>query len=260
MSLYWHIFRFRALRFLAYPTEMLATIVKRILEITFFVFLWTLVLKSSSATVTVQSLISYFLIASGIGEIVMAKWGGTGKFLADSVRQGKLSNYLIKPVSIIPNLFFSELGTNIPKRILALIFIIVGVALNPPQTLTAVFLFMVFFVASFVIALCYVILLGCMYFYVPEASGIKNSIEHMARILSGAAVPLTFFPESMFKVVKLLPFQTMIYAPTNALSTNSISTEVLGQIVVSYFWLVVFVAFAWFVWRQSIKHYEAAGI
>ncbi|OGM30089.1 hypothetical protein A2801_03195 [Candidatus Woesebacteria bacterium RIFCSPHIGHO2_01_FULL_41_10] len=64
----------------------------------------------------------------------------------------------------------------------------------------------------------------------------------------------------MFKVVKLLPFQTMIYAPTNALSTNTINTEVLGQIAVSYFWLVVFVAFAWFVWRQSIKHYEAAGI
>lgn len=260
MLLYWSIFRFRALRFLTYPTEMLATIVKRILEITFFVFLWTLVLKNSNSSQTVESLISYFLIATGISEIVMAKWGGVGKYLADSVRTGKFSNYLIKPVSIIPNLYFSELGANFPKRVLALIFIILGIILNPPQSITALILFVVFFIASFFIALSYVILIGCMYFYVPEASGIKNSIEHMARVLSGAAVPLTFFPPNMLRIVKILPFQTMIYAPTSALSTNVIDGAVIQQIGVSYFWLFVFVTFAWFVWNKSLKNYEAAGI
>lgn len=260
MLLYWHIFRFQALRFVAYPTELLATLTKRILEITFFIFLWTLVLKSSNSTQSVQQVASYFLIAAGISEIVMAKWGGAGKLLGDSVKRGRLSNVLIKPVSIIPTLFFTELGANSAKRLLALIYIVVGVALNPPQSITAIFLFVLFFVASFVIALCYGILLGCMYFYVPEASGIKNSIEHMARVLSGAAIPLTFFPNNLLKVVELLPFQAMIYAPTNALSTNIINKDVLIQITVSYLWLIIFVLFAKFVWSYSIKHYEASGI
>ncbi len=209
---------------------------------------------------TVPQLISYFLIAGGVSELVTAQWGGVGQNLGRLIRYGRLSDLLIKPVSIIPTLFFSDLGSDLPEKILAVLYIIVGLGINPPHNVLAFILFALFFVSSAIISLCYMLLLACMYFYVPEASGIRSSIQHMARIFSGAAIPLTFFPPTLYNIVRFLPFQTMIYAPTKALSTNAFSSDVWVQLITSAGWMVVFIFVARFVWLKSIKNYEASGI
>lgn len=258
--LYWYIFKFRFSRFLAYPFEIAANIFKRVTEVGIIIFLWSLVLQNSTSGQSVREIASYFLIAVGIGEIVMAKWGPLGSTIAKSVRQGTLSNFLIKPTPLIPTIYFTALGFNGLRTMVAVASITIGILLVPPQSLTSIMLFAFFFVTAFAVAFAYNIFLGTMYFHIGDASGIKNSIEHMSRVLSGALVPLIYFPLSVQPIVKLLPFQTMIYAPTNALTINTINTDVLTSIGVSLFWAIVLNILMYKFWRYSIKNYEASGI
>jgi ABC-2 type transport system permease protein len=260
MVVYLYILYFEFLRFLAYPVEIIANIVKRVVEIGILIFLWSLVLKNTSNGLDLRHIASYFLVAVGVGEIVMAKWGPFGSLLANSIRQGFLSNYLIRPRPILPTLYFTSYGGNGLRALVALFTFLLGIYLNPPQTVLAVILFFVFLVAAFAVAFAYNLFLGSLYFHIGEASGIKNSIEHMSRILSGAFVPLAYFPKSSLALVKLLPFQVMVYGPTNAISINSISSDVLNSVVIAFFWAIFLNIAAFLFWRRSIKSYEASGI
>lgn len=260
MLLYWYIFRFRFLRFLAYPFEITANILKRVVEIAVTIFLWSLILKNVQGGLSVREITSYFLIAVGVGEIVMAKWGPFGSTLANSIRDGTLSNYLIKPVPVVPTLYFTGLGTNGLRATVALISVIIGILINPPQTFIAVLLFFIFFVAALGVAFAYNLFLGTMYFHFGEASGVKNSIEHMSRILSGAFVPLAYFPKNILPIVKLLPFQVMVYGPTNAITTNSFNQDVLVSLVIAFTWVIILNILVFLFWKRSIRNYEASGI
>ncbi len=260
MLLYWYIFRFRFLRFLAYPFEIAANIIKRVVEVGILIFLWSLILRNVQGGQSVREITSYFLIAVGVGEIVMAKWGPFGSTLANAIRDGTLSNYLIKPVSTVPMLYFTGLGNNGLRAMVALFSIILGIVINPPQTLISVLLFFVFLVAALAVAFAYNLFLGTIYFHFGEASGVKNSIEHMSRILSGAFVPLVYFPKNVLPIVKLLPFQVMIYGPTSAMTTNSINQTVLISLLVAFSWAIILNILVFWFWRRSIKNYEASGI
>jgi len=258
--LYFEIFKFKFLRFLTYPLEIAASVIKRLIEIIFLVFFWSLVIKSSQSQIEIREIASYFLIALAVGDLVMARWGGLGSTIGRRIKYGEMSKFMIKPIDLIPHLYASTMGTVGMRMILSLVYFIVGIAINPPTSILGISLFVLFFINAFVIAFAFNIILGAMYFHLSDASGIKNSIEHMSRVLSGALVPIYFFPEKIKYFVKLTPFPSMIYGPTNALTINSFNNQVVFDLGVAFFWSITFTIFAYYFWSYSIKRYEAVGI
>jgi ABC-2 type transport system permease protein len=260
MSLYLYIFHFRFLRFFIYPFEIAAHVGRRIVEILGLVLLWNLILQNSPSDQNVYQITSYFLIAMGVSEITMAKWGAFTSYIANCIRDGKLSNYLIKPVSILPILYFYSLGTNGVRVIIAFFLIILGIFFNPPTTLFSVFLFLIFMALAISVAFAYNLFLGSIYFHIAEAGGIRNSVEHMSRVLSGSILPLIYFPQTTRSIVELLPFQVMVYGPTKAIQTPTFSKEVANSLLVAIFWAIFANLLAYTFWRKSLKKYEASGI
>jgi ABC-2 type transport system permease protein len=257
--IYWEIVKFRFARFLTYPYEIVAALIERGLEITFLIIFWTLVTKGSDANNQIE-LISYFFISMGIGDLVMARWEFLGKYLADQIKTGRISIFLVKPVNIIFSYYASSLGLNGIKMALAIIFIFVGIIIYPPQSALAVGLFMFFLFWAVIITFAYNLMVATMYFHLTEASGLKNSISHMVRFFDGRFAPLYLFPTTLRSIAVLLPFSAMVYGPTVALNTNSITGEVLKNMGVAAFWGVVFPIIGFVFWKTSIKKYEAVGI
>ncbi|MCC2631390.1 MAG: hypothetical protein K0S20_89, partial [Patescibacteria group bacterium] len=141
MGIYLDIIRFNFLRFLAYPIEIWAAIVKRGISLGFLIAFWTIVANSSNGRIDLIPLISYFLISNAINDIVSAEILRFGKSVGDTVKKGTITNYLIKPVPIVPYLYASTLGERSVSLLLSIASLIAGLILNPPASLFSVGIF-----------------------------------------------------------------------------------------------------------------------
>lgn len=260
MQIYFDILRFSFLRFFSYPYEILATALRTVVEISFLIFFWSLFTRSATHSMGVVGFASYFLIASGVNDLVMAQWGKFGAGLGDAIKSGTINNYLIKPINILPTFYFTALGKNGVNKVLSVITITIGLLIQPPQSLMAILLFIIFFINASMIAYAYNILDATMFFHSPDAKGMRNAINHMIGIFSGLLIPISLFPEPFKSMLKLTPFPWMVFGPVNALRTNFITQQTMLDITIVIFWSMALNIIAQLFWAWSIKKYEAIGI
>lgn len=230
------------------------------MELVFLIYFWSLFSQQSSNSLGVLGFASYFLIASGINELVMAQWGKFGAGLGDAIRTGAISNYLIKPLSILPAIYMTAVGKNGLNKLLAVITIAMGLIIQPPQNIVAVLLFIIFFINAVLIAYAVNIIDGTIFFHSADAKGIRSASNHIIGIFSGILVPISLFPDYLRWIVKLTPFPWMVFGPVNALKTTMITQDVLVDILVVIFWSIALNGSAYLFWSWSIKKYEAIGI
>lgn len=260
MSIYFDIIRFSFLRFFAYPYEILASVFKRAVEILFLILFWSLIVKGSDGQINISQIISYFFISMGIRDLVMSHWGPFGGEIGDQIKKGSISNYLIKPVSIIPTLYSISFGRNGMRVLLAIVNLIIGLIIFPPKSLISIGLFIIFFVTAWSIAFAYNLFQGTLFFHLTDASDVRHVLNNFVRVFSGEMIPLYLFPLAIGQFVRFTPFPSMVYGPTIALSTNFINQEVVINLGISIFWAIFLNIIVYIFWKKSIKNYEAIGI
>jgi len=261
MKTYIAVVSFYYKRYLIYPYETITIVIKRFFNISFLLIFWNLILQGSTINgFNLNNLLSYFLISDGVGELLMSDDTKLGRLIRKQVKSGNINQILIKPVSIIKYYYFLCFGQSSIKNIIAIISIVIGVIINHNLTLSSFLIFLIFMFNGFFVALSFNIFEGALSLIFTEVNGIKNAINHVTRVLSGAFIPLTLFPEGFRKIIELTPFPTMVFGPTNALRSSQFNIEIIKQIIVGLFWsLVLFVLVNKF-WNYCLKKYEAIGI
>lgn len=84
--------------------------------------------------------------------------------------------------------------------------------------------------------------------------------EVLVALLSGATIPLAFFPSSLRKVVDILPFQAIYNSPLQILIDTSLSTrDYIDMLIHQFFWVVLTVAFGRIFWIISKKKITVNG-
>ena len=146
------------------------------------------------------------------------------------------------------------------KLIIATISITIGLIIKPPTSFTAVGLFLLYLPLAFFIALAFNILEGALTFKLTEIAGIKNAFNHISRVLSGSLIPIYLFPENIKNIIECLPFSFMVFAPTNALSTNTVTANTYQLLITGLIWAVALNILAFYLWNKFRKKYEAIGI
>lgn len=260
MGIYFEIIKFRFLRFFAFPYEILASVSKRVIEILFLILFWSLIVKESGGQINFSQIISYFLISMGIGDLVMSRWGPFGGELGNQIKSGSISNFLIKPIGVIPTLYSISFGKNGMRVLLAIVNLTIGLIIYPPKGIISIILFILFFISAWWIAFAYNLFQGTLYFHLTDASGVRNALNNIVRVFSGEMVPLYLFPLTLGQFIRFTPFPSMVYGPIIALSTNIINQEVLLNLGISIFWAVFLNFVVYIFWKKSIKTYEAIGI
>jgi ABC-2 type transport system permease protein len=254
------ILRFNFLRFFAYPVEIIAEICRTFMGIGFLAFFWWVVSTSSHVSLSLPTIISYFFIAGGVKEIVMAQFGEFGGVIARAIKGGAINNYLTKPTSPILSMYGTALGINGLVIVFAILMIVLGILINPPHTIYGFFFFLLFLFFGWLMCFGYNVFEGSLYFHSPDASGIRASIAHIMGIFSGILVPLYLFPTWLYQIIKFTPFPWMVYGPTNALQFDGWSSDVFFGLCTVVVWSVIINVSAYAFWKWSMKKYEAVGI
>jgi ABC-2 type transport system permease protein len=260
MEMYYQIAKFNALIWSTYPLSIVMTTLSKIITLGFLIMFWTLIAKNSSTNINFRELASYFLISDAISTITMSYNTWLGKEIRKAVKSGNINQYLIKPINIIPFMYSYVWGSRIIQILLALGGFIIGIFILPPQSFISILIFIPSLILAFTISFTFNVFEGTLAFITAEASGIKNAIMHVVRIFSGKAIPLTFFPKSIYNIAIFSPFPSMIYAPTVALKTKEFNSEILQSLIVALFWAITLNLITQKLWRKYLKLYEGIGI
>ena len=242
-----------------YRTEVWFQVFSRMLVFAGIVLLWSIIGTGNTGQ-TYDQLIAYFLVANGVRELIDALYGKFGSGVIDEIKMGKISAYLLQPTHTVVFMYFKHLGTRGVTIAFSVLYVIVGMLLAPPTSVMAGLLFLLVVLSGAVICFSQNTMVGCGAFWMTEAKGIKNVVNHISKVFSGALIPLTFFPAVYQKPVMFSPFASYAYLPATLLQTKTVDTFLLWQVGASIIWAVSLFFISRIVWRKGVKRYEAIGL
>ena len=102
--------------------------------------------------------------------------------------------------------------------------------------------------------------IGLMGFYSESVWGLSMTKEIIVTFLSGALIPLQFFPEAIQQVLYWLPFQAIYHTPLMIFTRPDEGLDVyLPMMALQLFWAIVLFIAARLFYNQAVKVLRVAG-
>lgn len=184
--------------------------------------------------------------------------------MAEDIRKGTLSGFIIKPVSYVWARFFRYLGL-VPLRILSTgVIILIAVLAGGISVIDIgaenILGFVCFVGLSIMFNFLTNFALGCLSFWLTRVNGINATWWMVGRFLSGAMFPIDMVGGILGQILVMLPFKLGIFVPISAL-VNDQSFRWYLEMSGSYLlWIFVFGLVVSFVWRKGLRQFEAVGM
>ena len=120
--------------------------------------------------------------------------------------------------------------------------------------------FAISLICSIVVNFCVDFFVGTICLYTQSIWGVNIMKEIVVGLLSGATVPLAFFPEKFRMVVDFLPFQAIYHSPLRILTDQKMTgadyADVLGM---QLLWIVVTLLISKLFWKKSVRKMMVNG-
>lgn len=229
-------------------------------------FLWKAIYDSSGTDVvngmTFYDTMIYLILATAIFNFLemFIIWD-----MSRMVQSGEIVMHLLKPMKYRLYTFWSYSGSHISLFFLTFLptFIVVMIVTKGAIPLGWNLLgFIVSLVLALIINFNIEMLVAPICLYTESTWGINIVKETIVLLLSGATIPLVFFPESFRKVVEFLPFRAVYDIPLIILLKKDGSDNLEGLlplIGLQLFWCVVLIIAGNLFWNHAVKRITVNG-
>jgi ABC-2 type transport system permease protein len=113
---------------------------------------------------------------------------------------------------------------------------------------------------AFLVSFSFDYCVGLLAFYTESTWGLAITKEIIITVLSGALIPLQFFPDGMQKVLLILPFQTMYHTPLMMVTRPDQGWETFAPMLLFQLaWAVILFILTRLVYLQAIKVLRVSG-
>jgi ABC-2 type transport system permease protein len=241
---------------LVFRSSILVTILGNIVYLIIIYNLWKAIFASNQTDVvngmTFSDTMIYLVLASALFNFMncFIIWG-----MGRDFQSGQIVVHLLKPSDYQLFWFFSCSGNYVISYLTTFLptFIIVYIITNGSFELGINIIF-------FCISVCMSVLLnffidffvGTICLYTQSIWGVNIMKEVVVALLSGATVPLAFFPEKLHAVVNLLPFQAIYNTPLQILIDQSlIESNYLTMLCKQCFWVIIMLLISRYFWYIS---------
>jgi len=228
---------------------------------------WLVIFTTGSSTemygYTLNSMITYYIAMYLVGTITTM--GNVGYRIAEDIKEGQLTNLIIKPFNCLSYYFFESLGQKIPQIICSTI-VFIPVILFFQRRVT--FVFDLLTVGSFIVALIFAMLLtyainvfiSLFVFWLTEINGLFFMKDIIVDLLSGKTFPIDIMPVGVFTVLNMLPFSYCTYFPISILINKKTYSEIGLGIIFQVSWIIFLFLLIHITWKKGIKRYEGTGM
>lgn len=180
-----------------------------------------------------------------------------------SIQSGKIALDLLKPMDYQGYMFWIHSGSFVTQFFFTFLptFIVVAVVTKGEIHLGANLLF---FVVSVVMAVSinYSIdfLVGTICLYTESIWGINIMKQVIVTLLSGATIPIAFFPEPLKTIAYYLPFQSIYNAPLSVLLDGDPQPQaLLTTLGIQFFWCIAMTVLSKLFWKVSLRQITVNG-
>ena len=202
---------------LAYRNAFLLSIVSNLLVFSSLVYVWQAVYagKSSLQGFTWPELQTYLLLTFFTNVVI--GWHSEMAIVA-RVLDGSVATDLLRPFDFQLARMVETLGVALFEAAVMLpVLLAVALALGDiraPADTTTFLLALGSFVLGAVIKFAILYITCILAFWTQNGWGIVNARMAIARLFSGALVPLPFMPDGLRAIAEVLPFQATVYLPS----------------------------------------------
>jgi ABC-2 type transport system permease protein len=212
---YWAILRGSMITGLVYRFGFIFTILGNIVYLFVAFFLWRSIYQHAETMHGLTFNEAFIYVALGSTVFILlktyAEWG-----ISREINDGKIAVYLTKPLDyqlywLVSNLGFTLtnlVAITLPTALLMIFVFKVNIPLGP-----GLLFFPISLILAFLISFNIDYSIGLAAFYTESTWGLSMTKEIVVTVLSGALLPLQFFPAAVQKILLWLPFQTIYYTP-----------------------------------------------
>lgn len=249
---------------LQFRLSALFTVVGNLLYLLLVYFLWKAIFASSDSDVvngmTFNDTMIYLVFATALFNF-MEMW--IVWTMGREIQSGQIVVDLLKPMNYRRYKFFSGGGEVITKfftTFLPTAIICFIVARGSIHMGLNVLWFVISAALSVLINYHINFMVGTICMHTESIWGVNVMKEVIVGLLSGATVPLAFFPETLKEIAMFLPFQAIINSPMKLLLGYSLdASEILGILGLQLFWVVALLLLSELFFRTSIKKITVNG-
>lgn len=240
------------------------TVLGNIIYLIIIYYLWKAIYASQPSEVingmTFEDTMIYLVLATALFYFMemYLVW-----IMGRDIQSGGIILSLIKPMKFRRYLFFQNVGNLIMSFLMTflpttvIVYFVTGGRIHLGSNL-------IFFMA----AVCFGLLInffidffvGTVCLYTESIWGINIMKEVIVVLLSGASIPIDFFPEPLAKVVMVLPFQAVYHTPLKLLIRPELTIyDRLEMLGLQLFWVVILAVLTDLFWRKSLKQITVNG-
>lgn len=183
-----------------------------------------------------------------------------------TITNGAIAYELARPIDLYNRWFCQAAAGRIARAVLRsmLIFVIAFIVPEPYRmSLPADLMQFILFLLSAALSVCVVVsfsmLIYISTFYMLSPIGIQLIATALSDFLSGATIPLPFFPEPFRQIVELLPFASMQNMPLRIYSGNIIGGDAAKGILVQVIWFALLVIIGKLLMKNAIRKVVVQG-
>jgi ABC-2 type transport system permease protein len=245
-----------------YRFGFIFTILGNIIYMAVVYFLWRSIYANATTLRGMTFHETFLYVALGSAVFILLKTYADW-FISFEIREGFIAVYLTKPVDYqLYSLAVSTGGAlmNLTAITLPTIFMLAVIFRVPCQTGPGLLLFPVSLALAFLISFNFDYFIGIVGFYSESIWGMSITKEIFITVLSGALIPLPFFPDAIQKILLVLPFQAIYHTPLMMVTRPDQGWDVLLPMLgVQFAWAVATFVLARLFYNQAVKVLRVAG-
>lgn len=251
-------------RALTYRFTVVSYRIGEMAEVAILIVMWSSIYANQQLIrgYTLREMISYILIGNLINVMVRNWLSGA---VAEDIKDGKLSLFLVRPMPYFKYMIFREIGrislaffmSVVSQFAMIMVFAKFFIVNND---LFYISLILAMVVLAFVTDLLISFLIGLITFWTTEVDGLYASINRLTKFFAGGYFPLNLLPAGFAQTSFLLPFAYSFFVPAQLyLKKFDIQTGLEG-ILVQVCWIFLLYLIIKFVWKKGLRVYEGVGI
>lgn len=192
----------------------------------------------------------------------LLSWYSETKISAKII-DGSVAVDLTKPLDFQKARLAETLGTSLFEGCVGAAIISVFILLFAggmlPEDVAAGGLFAISLVLSLLIKFGIVYIAGLLCFWTSSGMGIAWGRAAVTNLLSGALIPLTFFPDWLKSLASFLPFQGIVFIPASIYLSHMEGIEAVKMVVLQLFWVIVLWVVGKLMWNWAVRSITIHG-
>lgn len=236
---------------LVYPSAMWAKFFSKILYLYLQFSIWNALFSSNSQTnpiVNQKDTLNYIVVATIISALIECN---TIEWLNAQISTGNIAMELIRPIDFKKMVFSRHLGDSVIKIIfycIPLCVITVMIMQQPILCHTQILHGVLSILLAYCIQFLYSLIIGLLAFWLIVTWPLNMLLGAIYKLLSGAWIPVTMFPDLLYKINLFLPFRAIYAIPVTIMTSQMKASAIREAIITQFMWMILLYCITEIVW------------